>query len=52
MSETVTKPDEIAVIGKLVPNEGRYLISISKDYAADLQKITSRRVMVRVSPLV
>lgn len=47
-----TDPHEVAVIGKLVPNEGRILISVSKDYAESLRQITTKRVLIKVVPLV
>ncbi|AIF84161.1 hypothetical protein NTE_02106 [Candidatus Nitrososphaera evergladensis SR1] len=52
MASTDTESLEVAVVGKLVPNEGRYLISISKDYAEALARITTKRVLIRVTPLV
>jgi hypothetical protein len=52
MATIETQPGEVAVIGKLVANEGRYLISVSSEYAEDLRKITARRVLVKVLPLV
>lgn len=51
MSEIVTE-QEAKVIGKLVPNGNRYLISIPKDYTSTLQQIKSKRVIVTVKPLV
>lgn len=47
-----TMPGEVAVTGKLCRSSGRYLISISNDYTAELDKITSKRALVKVEPLV
>jgi len=52
MSETITKPEEVAAVGKLIKNGKGYLISITKDYADDLQRISSKRVLVNIKPLV
>ena len=52
MAKIETEPGEVAVIGKMVANSGRYLISIASEYAQDLNQIKTRRVLVKVSPLV
>jgi len=51
MTETEAK-NEVAAVGKLVFNDGRVLISITKDYAPELRQITSKRVLVKVQSLV
>lgn len=52
MATIETEPGEVAVIGKLVSNGGRYLISVGSEYAKDLDPIKTRRVLVKVLPLV
>jgi hypothetical protein len=52
MAESITEPIEIQAVGKLVPNGSGYVVSITRDYAEDLRRITSKRVLVTIKPLV
>lgn len=52
MITTETNKSEVSAVGKLVYNRGRYLISTTKDYAGELGKITTKRVLIVVKPLV
>lgn len=47
-----TRPGEVAVIGTLVRSGGRYLISISNDYTPKLDKIATKRALIKVEALV
>jgi len=50
--ETINDKKEVSAVGRLVYNRGRYLISTTKDYADDLHRITSKRVLITVRELV
>jgi len=52
MAQSVTEPNEVACVGKLVFQDGRVLVSITKDYAEGLRHITTKRVLVKILPLV
>jgi len=52
MAEVVKETHEVACVGKLVKNGEGYLVSITRDYAADLREITSKRVLVTIKSLV
>jgi hypothetical protein len=52
MAESITEPNEVAAVGKLVKNGEGYLVSITRDYAEDLRRITAKRVLVTIKPLV
>lgn len=52
MAQSVTEPNEVSAVGKLVKNGEGYLVSITRDYAEDLRRITSKRVLITIRQLV
>lgn len=52
MSSDIKPAKEVKVVGKLVPNRGRYLISITSDYTLDLSAIKTKRALITVQELV